>query len=144
MEPTLADGSCVLADQRPHTDKKLRRGELVTIQRPDHLVVKRVVGLPGDTLVYKKGSIVIRNRLNPADLLLEEPYIKKADDGLVFEITLSDKEYFVLGDNRDVSFDSRIYGPIQKDQIMATIWFQFCSANNWGLITVPYYIKESP
>ncbi len=86
----------------------------------EEIIVKRVIGKPGDRIVIKDKQVYIN------DLALIEPYIKNplSTDGNV-DLTLNDDEYYVLGDNRDKSTDSRFFGAIKKSDIEAEVIFRW-------------------
>ncbi len=86
----------------------------------EEIIVKRVIGKPGDRIVIKDKQVYIN------DLALIEPYIKNpiSTDGSV-DLILKDDEYYVLGDNRDKSTDSRFFGAIKKSDIEAEVIFRW-------------------
>ena len=81
--------------------------------------IKRLIGFPGETIEIKNGEVFVYNRDNENGLKLDEPYIvyKKNEN---FKITLGEDEYFVLGDNRAGSSDSRVWGTLPKKYIVGT------------------------
>ncbi len=126
MDPTFHDGEYLIVDQ---VSKRLEgpERESVIIFRypvePSKFFIKRVIGLPGETVVIHDGEVTIFNKDFPVNetegLTLNEPYIseenKKSDD---LEIILGSDEYFVMGDNRLGSFDSRSWGPVPERLII--------------------------
>jgi len=81
--------------------------------------------LPGETVYLKGRNIYIYNKENPNGFKLEEPYLQNEDFDLGEEkIQLKNDEYFVLGDNRNESFDSRRWGPLKKDRIIGKVSFK--------------------
>ena len=83
----------------------------------EKLLVKRVVGLPGEEIVYKD------NRLYVNGVYVEEPFLQENVSTSDLEIRLSENEYYCLGDNRNISRDSRYYGPFKEDIILSTHLF---------------------
>lgn len=112
MEPTLKDGSCVTI----YRDVEPKYYDIVSVrphQHDDLHIIKRIVGMPGDTLVfdYKSGKMY-RNgeeEVGPLSELCTTSYIE--------EVTLDENSYFVVGDNREASFDSRDFGPVYREDI---------------------------
>ena len=91
----------------------------------EKLLVKRVIGLPGETIEYKD------NRLYVNGVYVEEPFLKDVTTQDL-KITLSDHEYYCLGDNRNVSRDSRFYGPFDGSDIVSTHLFVIYPFNSFG------------
>ncbi len=121
MSPAYKDGDVVLF-LRIFSEPK--QGDVVLADIGEDEYIKRIIGLPGQTVDIdeKSGKVVINGEV------LNEPYIylktmPKKD--VKFPITLKEDEYFVLGDNRTNSLDSRNYGPIKKDAISGKIIFVF-------------------
>ena len=81
--------------------------------------IKRIVGTPGDQVnIESNGSIFVN------DIELEIKNVNKTNNGDTFDIKLSENEYFLVGDNRENSFDSRIFGPISRDRIIGKAYFK--------------------
>jgi len=81
--------------------------------------IKRIVGTPGDHVnIESNGSIFVN------DIELEIKNVNNTNNGDIFEIKLADNEYFLVGDNRDNSFDSRMFGPILSDRIIGKAYFK--------------------
>jgi signal peptidase I len=122
MSPTLLDGQRYMLYRCPYLWRAPRKGEIVVIEDPqDHgLSVKRIVGLPTDCIeVRQDGVYVNKTRLS-------EPYLTSAaahasGERPVNPTRLGAKEYFVLGDNREISADSRIYGPVPRQNILGLL-----------------------
>ena len=95
----------------------------------EEIIVKRVIGKPGDHIVIKNGQVFINNNL------LIEPYIKSPDstNGNI-DITLNDDEYYVLGDNRKRSTDSRFFGAIKKSDIESKVLFRWYPLSDIGFV----------
>ena len=127
MYPTLKDEEISMMDAW-HTQKDdIKRFDIIVVRSEylDKLIIKRVIGLPGEKIVYKDDKLYINDQYYKEDYL-DKKYVEetKKEKGLTnftddFEIQLNDDELLVLGDNRIVSVDSRVLGPISYDDIKA-------------------------
>ena len=148
MEPTLhcaAPGvGCqagasdrVLANRFIYRFRDPERGDIVVFETPEEAVercgaggtfVKRLIGLPGDTIGQRSGIL----RVNGA--LLEESYVNGGPAGLDFpERTLGADEYFMMGDNRGQSCDSREWGPVSRDDLIGPVFAVYWPPTRLGL-----------
>ena len=130
MEPTLNEGERVYLSRCAYLFSAPESGDIVVFYEKNSKsnFVKRIIGLPGDTITIKDGS-VYRN-----DILLDEPYIKEATSG-EFRITVPENTYFCMGDNRNMSMDSRDerIGCIERSEITGKVMF---------VISPPHSIKQ--
>lgn len=122
MSPTLLDGQRYLLFRCTYLWRTPRKGEIVVIEDPqDHgLSVKRIVALPNDLIEVRRDGVYVNNTKLP------EPYLTSiaayaSGDRPVKPTHLGHEDYFVLGDNRDVSADSRIYGPVPRKNILGLL-----------------------
>ncbi len=124
MMPGLADGDLVLSDRLAYDLGEPHRLDIVVFEREDHRTnVKRVIGLPGETVQITGGSIYINGQLLEADDSLRQVSLA----GLAEKpVILGEDEYFLLGDNRDGSEDSRFanIGNVKRSQILGKVWFR--------------------
>lgn len=121
MFPTLWTGDiCIM-----YKTKNLQRGDIITAIVNDKLIIKRVIGLPNETLFLGSNSINIVQNNNCTPLL--ENYILKHKNDYIGYITLGDNEVWIMGDNRPTSYDSRSFGPINKNQIIGKMLLKLCS-----------------
>lgn len=133
MVPTLNSGDVVFAQKISTYVKNYKRGDIVILDGSDmegytspEYLIKRVVGLPGETIRIKDGNVYIKPADSTDFFLLQENYLPTGtmtyvmDTGLkkgYDEVTLADNEYFCMGDNRPVSNDSRNLGPFTVNRI---------------------------
>lgn len=134
MLPTLANGESVLAIRtRPYSDLVLR-GDIVVFRHPvwnDRIYIKRIVGLPDEDLRMEDGRVYIDGEI------LEEAYFcgsfaKGRDSDR--DWWLGADEYFLLGDNRHDSHDSRAFGPVNRRFILGRVWFRCWPLRSLGIV----------
>lgn len=119
MSSTLSDGDRALTDAIFYKIGGIDRFDIVIVKRDsgilkDQEIVKRVIALPGETIEYKDGILYINDKVVTEDFISDE--VKKIT-GNITKRTLKDDEYYVMGDNRGNSSDSRIFGAVNKDEI---------------------------
>lgn len=120
MDPTFENGEYLIVDQLSYKFGTPERGSVLIFKYPkdpSKYFIKRVIGLPSEKVKISGGQVTIINKDNPDGLVLDEPYVEfvKKDS---FETTLESDEYFVMGDNRLGSADSRVWGPLPKEDIV--------------------------
>lgn len=120
MDPTFHSGEYLIVDQLTYSFTTPERGDVVIFQyprNPSKFFIKRVIGLPGETVRIQEGTVIIINDEHPEGMTLDEPYIVlTATDSS--STTLSADEYFVMGDNRGGSSDSRAWGPLNEKHLI--------------------------
>ena len=129
MYPTLHDGDIVFLYKLDHI---IRRGDIIVFNSPtsSEKLIKRVIGLPGETISFENGNLLINGtRFVENSDRTETDYGQSINSSPVVipsGTKLGEDEYFVMGDNRDVSYDSRSFGPIKRDSILgkaeAVLW----------------------
>jgi len=116
MDPTFATGQYLIVDKISYRLENPKRGEVIIFRYPkdtSKFFIKRIIGLPGETVEINGGAVTIINKDGYTLPPLNEPYVEfQKYDNLV--VILSDTEYFVMGDNREASSDSRIWGPLDE------------------------------
>lgn len=120
MSPTFETGHYLIIDKISYRFNAPQRDDVIVMKFPEDTsrdFIKRVIGLPGETVDIKDGTVTIINAENPKGMVLEEGFIKfpKSD---TMTLTLTSGEYFVMGDNRAGSYDSRGWGPLPKEDII--------------------------
>jgi len=116
MAPTFETGHYLIIDQLSYRLLGPERGDVIVFRYPNDtskFFIKRIIGLPGETVEIRDSTIVIKNESLPGGFPLIEPYVEfKKNDTVV--TTLGEHEYFVMGDNRGSSSDSRVWGPLDE------------------------------
>lgn len=114
MYPTYHNGEYLIVNETIKYFGEYHRGDVVIIRYPNDpskYFIKRVIGLPGETVTIRNGVVSITSATQTTPLVLEEPYVQnRKNDNL--SRTLDNDEFFVMGDNRAQSSDSRIWGPV--------------------------------
>lgn len=137
MSPVLKNGDVVLINRIVYDARKPKRGEIIAF-RPNgnenaHYCIKRVVGLPGETVQIKDGKVYIDGKVQKKDV-----YTSDLDFAGIAEkkITLGETEYFVLGDNSAGSDDSRLadIGNVKREDIGGKVWFVTNIGKNFGFV----------
>jgi signal peptidase I len=121
MVNTFHSGEYLIVDQVTYYFEEPERGEVVIFRYPrdpSKFFIKRVIGLPGETIEIVDGEVIISNEANPDGFYLSEPYIEPMPAAAPLVETLGDREYFVMGDNRSKSSDSRAWGVLQEERIV--------------------------
>lgn len=122
MEDNFEDGDYILVDEISYRFNEVERGDVVIFrypEDPDQFFIKRIIGLPEETIQIKNNKITVYNKQSPNGLVLQEDYLSPEQETIGnSRIRLDSNEYFVLGDNRLQSSDSRIWGPVNKTLII--------------------------
>lgn len=110
MEPTFENGEYLIVDQLTYRLDAPERGDVVIFRYPrdpSKFFIKRVIGLPGETVTLSGTEITVTGAAHPGGLILDETYLAGGHDDTFLTVSLAADEYFVLGDNRNASSDSR-------------------------------------
>tara|TARA_B100000745_G_scaffold210740_1_gene139584 strand:- start:4390 stop:4821 length:432 start_codon:yes stop_codon:yes gene_type:complete len=121
MENTFHNAEYLIVDEISYRFEKPSRGDVVIFRypkNPSQYFIKRIIALPGETIQIENDIVTIINSSNPEGFVLEEPYIQTMNKATRTNVTLGEEEYFVMGDNRDNSSDSRIWGNLPEDMII--------------------------
>jgi len=126
MEPTIMTGDRIFGNRLAYTNEDPKRGDIVIFKFPDdesQLFIKRVIGEPGDIIWIKAGKVYINGSKEP----LDEPYVKNPDNFDFGPYQVPENSYFMLGDNRAKSADSRYWNNpyVSKDKILGEAWFRY-------------------
>jgi len=142
MEHTLEPDQYVLVDKLTSRFDDYKRGDIVVFTPPEGWqqgdgtpFIKRVIAVAQDRVEVKEGKVFIN------DVPLDEPYVYEGQETLVTgENTswlISDNELFVMGDHRQNSADSRVFGPIAKGQVVGRAWLRYWPFNTFGILPTP-------
>lgn len=144
MEPNFHGGDYILINELSYRFRAPERGEVVVFRYPGDertFFIKRIIGLPGERVVITDGKLFIYNKEHPQGMLITEKQYLPIDLKTVGEkdVTLSDSEFFVMGDNRDASFDSRQWGPLKKSEVVGSVWMRLWPLNKVMAFEKPAY-----
>ena len=122
MDPTFATGQFLVVDRLTYDFEKPQRGDVIVFEYPNDpstYYIKRIIGLPGETVNINDGKVSIINKDHPQGFTLDEPYIDPSHASHDTSThTLTATQYFVMGDNRAQSSDSRYWGPLESHFII--------------------------
>ena len=143
MEPSFETGEYLLIDELSYYFKDIKRGEVVVFHYPldtSKYYIKRVIGLPNETIEIKNGKITIYNNSNKEGFLVAENYIPSnfITEGSIKK-KLGKDEYFVLGDNRSSSSDSRRWGNLPKNDIVGRVFLRAWPFDRVSIFEAPQY-----
>lgn len=141
MVPNFQDGDYLIVDELTFRFRAPQRGEVIVFKFPQNeasYFIKRIIGLPGDTVQVKNGTVSVFNKENPEGVQLSESYLISKTPGDT-QITLQAGEYFVLGDNRTMSYDSRSWGILPVREIVGLVRLRLWPINSARAITAPQY-----
>ncbi|PIR89109.1 MAG: signal peptidase I [Candidatus Harrisonbacteria bacterium CG10_big_fil_rev_8_21_14_0_10_40_38] len=141
MEPTFSDGNYIIIDEITYRFRDPIRGEVIVFRYPldkSSFFIKRVVGLPGERIVSRDGDVKIYK--GEEVLTLDETYLPentKITENI--DTTLKEDEYFVMGDNRYHSYDSRNWGAVKKEDIIGIARLRVFPIENVKIFNPPAY-----
>jgi len=145
MEPNFYDKEYLIIDEISYRFQEPQRGDIVVFRYPrdpEEYFIKRVIGLPGERVRIKDGAVYVYNQTSPDGIRLEERYLPAgtATYGLNEELTvLGAGQYYVLGDNRNASKDSRSFGPVEKKFLTGRVLFRGWPFDRAGVFSAPEY-----
>lgn len=147
MAPNFSSGDYILIDELSLRFREIERGEVIVFKSPMDLstyFIKRVIGLPGERVLINDNKITIFSENYPDGLTLKEPYLpyqtKTINFGKNIDVKLGNDEYFVLGDNRQYSYDSRAWGPVKKENIIGIARVRLWPIKAFSVFAAPRYV----
>jgi signal peptidase I len=142
MEPSFYDREYLLIDEISYRFSKPDRGDVIVFRYPrdtSEFFIKRIIGLPGDTVDVKNGKVIVTNELNSGGVILEEEYTDHVATFNETHVKLNPDEYFLLGDNRSASLDSRNFGPVKREYIVGKVWIRGLPISTFSVFEGPAY-----
>lgn len=136
MDPTFADGEYLIVDEISYRFREPQRGEIIVFRPPTDkkkFYIKRIIGLPGEKIEVNNGNITIYNNKNEKGIILEEPYVIRKSNDPDKLWTLGEDDYFVMGDNRTESSDSRSWGILKRKAIVGKALIRLFPIQEIGL-----------
>lgn len=141
MEPNFEDKEYLIIDELTYRIRTPARGDVIVFKYPENqqeYFLKRIIGLPGERIKVFNGEVTIYNKAHPEGVVLQEPYLPtdlqtEGDQ----TVTLGSNQYFVLGDNRPNSYDSRRFGVVDKSLIVGRVIFRGWPFNRAEIFNTP-------
>ena len=141
MDTTLSDGQNLIMDKISYRFHDLERYDIIIFPGPEEYgehpyYIKRIIGMPGETVQIKDGEVYINDKELKSDVYGITDSIDEA--GIAQEpLTLGSDEYFCLGDNRPISYDSRYeeVGPVHRSEIIGKVWIRIWPLNKFGKVS---------
>ncbi len=119
MFPTFQNGNYLIVDKISYRFQDPKRDDVIVFRYPNDTTkffIKRIIGLPGETVDIAGSVVTITNSTYKDGLILKQPFVENQAENKIHAV-LADDEYFVMGDNRSGSSDSRYWGPLKRDLI---------------------------
>jgi signal peptidase I len=143
METNFYDNEYLIIDEISYRVREPRRGDIVVFRYPNdpsQYFIKRVIGIPGETVEVKDGRVrIYKNGSVVGYYLNESQYLSGVQTIADKKFNMGEKEYFVLGDNRLASLDSRVFGPIQEKAIVGRVWLRGWPITKFSVFRAPEY-----
>lgn len=148
MEPTFFDSEYLVIDEISYRFHEPHRGDVVVIRNPrreSDFLIKRVIGLPGDRVEIINGQINIYNTDHQNGMSLDESNYLPSTARTVgtYDVQLGPDEFYVMGDNRESSLDSRVFGTVVKREIIGRAWVRAWPVNRFTVFSSPSYTPKS-
>jgi len=135
MEPNFFDHEYLIIDELSYRIGNPERGDVVVFHYPNdtkQFFIKRVIGLPGETVEIADGKVKIYNDQHPNGVVLDESaYLDQDFTAASQTVTLKADEFYLLGDNRSSSLDSRFFGPVKRSFVVGRVWVRGYPVDRW-------------
>ncbi len=140
MEPNFEERDYLIIDELSYRFNTPNRGDVVVFEyKPTNdFFLKRIIGLPGERVKVESNKVIIYNEENPKGMVLGEEYLVEETAGST-TVTLGTDQYFVMGDNRDASFDSRRFGAVDGNDIVGRVWVRGWPFSRVSTFSSPTY-----
>ncbi len=143
MEPSFFNHEYLIIDELSYRFHPPERGDVIVFRYPNdpsQFFIKRVIGLPGETVDIAGGQVKIYNDAHPnGKVLNESKYLTQTYTATTRTVTLKNNQYYVLGDNRIASLDSRYFGPVNKSYIIGRVWLRGWPLDRWKSFNQVHY-----
>lgn len=136
MHPTFASGDYLIVDQLTYHFNEPKRGDVVVFKYPNDprvFYIKRIIGLPGETVHIDEGKTSV-TKTDGTTLELDESYVVAEDATYTIDATLGEDEFFVMGDNRPRSSDSRVWGSLPREDLMGRAFIRLLPPSSSGVL----------
>jgi signal peptidase I len=136
MEPTFQTGQYLIVDELTYHFEEPQRGDVIIFKYPldpTQYFIKRIIGLPGETVSIKGGALSV-TKTDGSVLDLPEPYVKNIGNGADMSVTIPAGQYFVMGDNRPESSDSRYWGLLPRANMVGRAFVRLLPVNEIGVL----------
>ncbi len=137
METTFSTGQYLIVDQLTYHFEEPSRGDVIVFRYPkdpSKYFIKRIIAIPGDSIAINGNVVTITNTEHPEGVVLDESYILAMNPNTTLTEKLGENEYFVMGDNRNQSSDSRMWGVLQRENIIGRAYVRLFPFNKVDLL----------
>lgn len=153
MEPNFENGQYLVVDELSYRLHDPARGDVLVLKYPNNpkeYFIKRIIGLPGEKVQVENGHVIIFNKEHPNGFTLPESYLPSQNLSFPHNativggkniITLKDNEYFMMGDNRLASSDSRDWGPLTTEGIVGKVLVRALPLSDFKVFSTPTYAQ---
>lgn len=144
MFPTFKDGQYLIIDELSYRIGEPQRDDVIVFRYPNDTTkffIKRIIGLPNETVDIKGSTVTITNKEHPDGFTLDQTFVENNSD-TINHFQLKDNEYFVMGDNRSASSDSRYWGAVPKNLLIGKVFLRLFPISQIGILPGNYKQTE--